>query len=150
MHTRLWLTILSFHSMAAFIPLSALVLWRRPALWPWLLSTFNGLLVAFIDLEAGDVQVPALLLIGFTFFTGFASPRGAWRWGIITGIWIPVFQFAQWSIGTNPAFAGPEVWGSFLAPAFALAGSYGGSFTRSRAGSREGGTFSPHGEYNGQ
>jgi hypothetical protein len=149
MHTNLWLTILSFHSMAAFMPLSALALWRRPALWPYLASMFFGLCVAFIDLGASEVQVPALLLIGFTFFTGFASPRGAWRWGIITGIWTPVFHIVQRSIGTNPALSGPEVWGSLLAPVFALAGSYAGSFTRSRAASKEGGTFSPHGEYNG-
>lgn len=145
MHTRLWLTMLGFHSVAAFIPLSALLLWRRPSLWPGLISLFNGLLVAFIDLGSSEVQVPVLLLIGFTFFTGFASPRAAWRWGILTGMWIPVFQIVQRGFGADPALTGSEVWGSLLAPVFALAGAYGGSFTRSRAASQEGGTFSARG-----
>jgi hypothetical protein len=140
MHTHLWLTIVSFNSMAAYIPLSALILYRRPALWPYLFSLFNGLLVAFIDLGAGEVQVPALLLLAFTFFTGFASPGGAWRWGIITGIWVPVFQVVRMSFEISPAISIPEVWGSLLAVGFAFAGSYGGSFARThgaRRGHRE-------------
>jgi len=131
MHAGLWLTIISFHSMAAYIPLCALLLYRRPALWPYLFSLFNGLLVAFIDLGASEVQVTALLLLAFTFFTGFAFPRGAWRWGFITGMWVPAFQVGRMFIEGMPR---PEAWGSLLALAFAFAGSYGGRFIRTSGG----------------
>ena len=128
MHTPPWFTIISFNSMAAYVPLSALILYMRPGSWPYLLSIFNGLLIAFIDLGASEVQVPALLLLAFTFFTGFASPRAAWRWGIITGMWVPVFHIVRVSLEKNSAFSLHEDWGSLLALVFAFAGSYGGSF----------------------
>lgn len=128
MHTPLWFTIISFNSMAAYIPLSALILYLRPGSWPYLFSLFNGLLIAFIDLGAGEVQVPALLLLAFTFFVGFASPRAPWRWGIVTGMWVPVFHIIRMSIEKNSGVSLPEDLGSFLALAFAFAGSYGGSF----------------------
>jgi hypothetical protein len=137
MHTQLWFTIISFNSMAAFIPLSALVLYRRPALAPYSFSLFNGLLVAFIDLGAGEVQVPALLLVAFTFFVGFTSPGGAWRWGLITGMWVPVFHFVRMGIQQTPGISPGETWGTFLALGFALAGAYGGSFIRTLSASRE-------------
>jgi hypothetical protein len=128
MHAQLWFTIISFNSMAAYIPLSALILYRRPGAWPYLFSLFNGLLIAFIDLGAGEVQVPALLLLAFTFFTGFASPRGAWRWAIVTGLWVPVFHIVRMGLERNPGASFNESWGSLLALVFAFAGSYGGSF----------------------
>ena len=128
MHTPPWFTIISFNSMAAYIPLSALILYLRPGSWPYLFSLFNGLLIAFIDLGAGEVQVRALLLLALTFFVGFASPRGVWRWGIITGMWVPVFHIVLVSLGRNSGISIPEGWGSLLALVFAFAGSYGGSF----------------------
>lgn len=143
MHMQLWFTIISFNSMAAYVGLSALILYRRPALWLYLFSLFNGLLVAFIDLGAGEVQVPALLLLAFTFFAGFASPRAAWRWGVITGIWVPVFHTVRMGLGKNPGMSLPEDWGSLLAFGFAFAGSYGGSFIRTIAAGRDNREHSP-------
>ena len=128
MHTQLWFTIISFNLMAAYIPLSALILYRRPGTWPYLFSLFNGLLIAFIDLGAGEVQVPALLLLAFTFFVGFASPRDVWRWAIATGIWVPVFHIVRMGLDKSPGVSLNESWGSLLALVFAFAGSYGGSF----------------------
>jgi hypothetical protein len=133
MHTPPWFTIVSFNFMAALIPLSALTLWRKPALWPYLFSLFNGLLVAFIDISAGEVQVPALLLAAFTFFTGFASPRRAWRWGIITGVWVPAFEIARVWLGVSQGHSISETAGSFLAIGFAFVGAYGGSLIRKGA-----------------
>ena len=128
MHTQLWFTIISFNTMAAYIPISAVILYRRPGSWPHLFSLFNGLLVAFIDLGAGEVQVPALLLLAFAFFLGFDSPGGAWRWGILTGIWVPVFHVVRMSLESTPGAPLPEGWGSLLALGFSFAGSYGGTF----------------------
>jgi hypothetical protein len=123
--------------MAAYIPLSALILYRKPGSWPYLFSLFNGLLIAFVDLGAGEVQVPALLLLAFTFFLGFASPGAAWRWGIITGIWVPVFHVVRMSLERNPDASLTEVWGSLLALVFSFAGSYGGSFIRRISAERD-------------
>jgi hypothetical protein len=142
-HTHLWFTIICFDSMAAYVPFCALALYRRPALLPYLSSVFSGLLVAFIDLGASEVQVPVLLLLAFTFFTGFASPRGAWRWGIITGMWVPIFHIVRMSLEKNTGLSISEGWGSLLAPGFALAGSYGGRFIRSIAQGRDEREHSP-------
>ncbi|HMK38718.1 MAG TPA: hypothetical protein VK569_05205 [Bacteroidota bacterium] len=133
MHTHLWFTIISFHVAAAYIPLSALLLYRRPSLWPYLASLFNGVLVGYIDIGASEVQVTALLLLAFAFFSGFASPRAAWRWGLMTGIWVPAFHIGGMWIQSTPPIPRPEAWGSLLALAFAFAGAYGGRFIRSAA-----------------
>ena len=143
MHTQLWFTIISFNSMAAYIPVSALILYRRPGAWPYLFSLFNGLLIAFIDLGAGEVQVPALLLLAFTFFVGFASPRDVWRWAIATGIWVPVFHIVRMGLDKSPGVSLNESWGSLLALVFAFAGSYGGSFIQRISGGKEGREHSP-------
>lgn len=143
MHTQLWFTIISFNVMAAYIPFSALILYRRPGTWPYLFSLFSGLLIAFIDLGAGEVQVPALLLLTFTFFLGFASPRAAWRWGIITGIWVPVFHIVRMSLEKNPGVSLAEGWGSLLALVFSFAGSYGGSFIQRISAGRDPREHSP-------
>lgn len=134
MHSHIWLTVISFHSMAAYIPLSAILLYRKPALWPYLFSTFAGLMIAFFDIGASEVQVPALLLIAFGFFTGYSSPGRAWRWGLFTGIWVPVFHIIRMMIGIAPSGLLPPEWGSVLALVFAMGGAYGGSLLRSVSG----------------
>ena len=132
MHTHPWLTVIIFNGMAAFIPISALILYFKPAAWPYLLSLFSGLVIGFVDLGASEVQVPALLLLALAFFVGFASPGGPWRWGILTGIWVPVFEIVRLTVAPGRSPADSPWWGSLLALVFAFAGAYGGSVVRAR------------------
>lgn len=142
MHSHIWFTVISFHSMAAYIPLSAILLYWKPALWPYLFSMFSGLMIAFFDIGAAEVQVPALLLIAFGFFTGYASPGRAWRWGLLTGIWVPAFHIVRMMMRNAPGDLLPAEWGSVLALAFAMGGAYGGSLLGAAAGVRSRGEHS--------
>jgi hypothetical protein len=47
-HTQLWLTIICFRAMAAYMHLSALVPYRKPALLPYFSPVFCGLGAAFM------------------------------------------------------------------------------------------------------
>lgn len=127
METPRWIFMLAFHLMAAYLPLSAVVLFFRPASWPYLLALFLGLFLGFVDLGATDVQGPALLLLTLSMFVAYASPAAPWRWGILTGIWIPAFGIARWYAAGSPSLPGGHPWDASMALVFSFAGSYSGS-----------------------
>ncbi|HUI10634.1 MAG TPA: hypothetical protein VL221_09925 [Bacteroidota bacterium] len=127
METPRWMFMLAFNLMAAYLPVSAVILFFRPASWPNLFALFTGLFLGILDLSATDVQGPALLLLTFSMFIAYASPRAAWRWGLLTGIWIPVFGAARWFAAGSPPLPGGHPWDASMALIFSFAGSYAGS-----------------------
>jgi hypothetical protein len=92
----------------------------------YLLALFLGIVTAIVDLGTDEVQFPALLLLVFSFFLGFNQPKHAWRWSLLLGIWIPIFELAK--IFLNPEFDKivPEGFGSTLALIPAFLGTYAG------------------------
>jgi len=127
METPRWFFMLAFNLMAAYLPVSAVVLFFRPGAWAYLLAMFVGLFLGFIDLGATDVQGPALLLLTLSMFIAYASPGRAWRWGILTGIWVPAFGAARWYAAGSPPLPGGGPWDASMALLFSFAGSYAGS-----------------------
>jgi len=136
MNNHLLFTVVTFQAMVLFLPLAALVLYRRPSLWLYLLAGFTGYLMALIDLRSDDVQLSALLLLMFSLFVGFADSTAPWRWGILLGAWIPVMQFIRIGMEGRADLLLPEGVGSLLAVAFAMAGAYLGSAVRRAAEKR--------------
>ena len=127
MDTPRWMFAVAFNMMAAYLPVSAVVLFFRPAAWPYLFALFTGLFLGFLDLGATDVQGPALLLLTMSMFVSYASPRAPWRWGILTGIWIPAFAIGRWYASACPPLPGGHPWDASMALLFSFAGSYAGS-----------------------
>ncbi len=118
-----------FNSLLLFVPLCALLLWRKPSWWMPLCAAFLGFMIGWFDLKATEVSPIALMLLTFGFFTGFARPRRAWLWGLLLGMWIPVFAYAGAAAHvTNPTPT--ELVTSFLALVFPLAGAYAGVVVR--------------------
>ena len=78
-----------------------------------------GLIAAAIDLHAGS-RLELRLLLGLGCFgMGFAAPRGAWRWGLLAGLGLPLLAAISGTPGPY-AFDRGDVWFP-LPPAVALA-----------------------------
>jgi len=129
-------TMITFYLMVLSVPVAAFLLFKWPPLWHLLLALYLGLLVGLTDLRPDDPQLPALLLITFGLFLGFAQPKAAWRWALVLGLWIPVLGLIARAAGvTNAQFS--DVLFSLVALVPALIGAYAGVLVRrftSRAG----------------
>jgi hypothetical protein len=127
---------ITFYLMVLCVPVAAFLLFKWPPLWHLLLALYLGLLVGLTDLRTDDPQLPALLLITFGLFLGFAQPKAAWRWALVLGLWIPVLGLIARAAGvTNAQFS--DVLFSLVALVPALIGAYAGVLVRrftSRAG----------------
>jgi len=95
MHSQLWLTVISFNSMVAFLPVAAVILVIKPAFWPYALSIFAGILAGFVDVQGAENQLTALILIAFPFFLGFSQSEKAWRWALLAGMWVPLSELVR-------------------------------------------------------
>src|SRR5215211_1794150 len=92
---------------------------------PFILAILLGAIAGYIDLHEEEVQVPALLVISFAFFLGFARPRTAWAWGLLIGLSIPAAHLIARMIGYRPPYP-VRLPATFMAVGFALAGAYAG------------------------
>ena len=122
----LYLTVIPFHLLLVVLISSAVILWRKPHVWPYALATFCGFLVAFIDIHSDEIQFPALLLLAFSFFLGFINASSAWRWGLLVGLWVPLVQPLR-SIGSQDADNVSVLLPSLAGFVFSFAGAYGGA-----------------------
>jgi len=88
---------------------------------PGLIATAGvlGLIAAAIDLHADSRHALRLLLGLGCFGMGFAAPRGAWRWGLLAGLGLPLLAAISGPQGPY-AFDRGDVWFP-LPPAVALA-----------------------------
>jgi len=120
-------TVVTFNLMILFLPVAALLLFKWPRLWHLLLALYLGLLVGLTDLRTDDPQLPALLLITFGLFLGFAQPQAAWRWALILGLWVPALGFIASAASVTTAQLS-DVFFSFIALVPALVGVYAGVF----------------------
>lgn len=126
MNQQILFTMIWFHSLVLFLPLSMFLLYKWPKLWHHLLAIFLGIITGLIDLQSDEIQLPALLLIIFGFFLGFGQPKGAWIWAIFLSIWIPAFEMASIiSQGTYEKLFDQGIF-SFIAIIPAMIGAYAG------------------------
>ena len=116
-------TVVVFNSLVVLLPIMMFVLYKRPGLWQYMFALFLGIVTGWIDVASTEVQLPAILLIVFGLFLGFARPRDAWQWGLILGIWVPLLQSAAVIGGIEPYRPGQTI-GSLLSLGFAFAGAY--------------------------
>lgn len=114
------LTMLSFGTMAALLPVCIVVLYKRPAQWHTVLTIYLGFLVGFIDLNCDEVSLPVLLLLAFGFFLGFARQDKAWLHAILLAVWVPISSVIHLCLQPGEARWLQEGLGSCIAfiPAF--------------------------------
>ena len=129
MHNQLWLTVISFNSMVAFLPVAAVILVVKPAFWPHALSIFAGILAGFVNLQGAENQLTALILIAFPFFLGFSQTEKAWRWALLTGVWVPLSELVRAGI-TDQGRLSFESASIVLVMGFPILGAYAGLLLR--------------------
>ena len=126
MRTPLWFTMVGFHALVVFLIVAAILIYRFPRRLYYVLALFIGLLIAFIDRQVSEPQLPALLLLAFGFFLGAMQPARPWRWALIISIWVPLVSIAA-AVGSAQAF-GKEGMPALIALVPAFFGAYAGSF----------------------
>jgi hypothetical protein len=143
MSAQLLFTIIVFNSLVLFLPIAAILLWRKPDLWLPLFTAFLGVLIGWMELYSSEPQLPMLLLMVFGFFAGYAKPQHAWVWALLLGMWVPLAEFTALAIGLKLAYR-PDILASCLALIPAFAGAYAGAFVEWAAarGNRETSIFS--------
>lgn len=127
MSIQTWFTVIAFNALVLALPVAAIILWRKPELWLHLWTLFVGVLVGLMDApgRATEVQLTVLLLLAFGFFAGFNQPRHAWRWGLLLGVWVPIFAFIAMGVGITQ-FRAEQQFGSLIALIPAFLGTYAG------------------------
>ena len=95
MHERLIFSITWFHLFIYFLPFSIIVLYFWPRLWHHLFSMFFGIIAGMVNAESQEVQLTVLLLLVFGLFMGFNQPVNAWRWGLLLGVFVPLFAISS-------------------------------------------------------
>ncbi|MEK7672090.1 MAG: hypothetical protein AAB344_07710 [Bacteroidota bacterium] len=126
MNTQLAFTMIGFHLLVIFLPISMVVLFKWPQAWHHMIALFLGLLTGYINLASDEVQFPALLLIAFGFFIAFSHPKGAWQFALLLAIWIPVGELVRSLLEGNIEAILQEGFLPFVAFVPALLGTYAG------------------------
>jgi hypothetical protein len=91
------------------------------------LALVTGIFTAWVDVHNNEVQPAVLLLLLFGMLLGFAQPRGAWRWGLITGGCIPAAYFVLPLVGVTSVGQLPvPAYTTFIALIPAFIGTYSG------------------------
>jgi hypothetical protein len=106
--------------------------------WFYVLAVLSGLGAGWADVVINDLLFTALLVLSACILLGLLRPRWPWRWVVMVGIFVPLTEFAAYTILTvKPTRA--QVYGSFLAFLPGIAGAYGGSIMRGAMDNLRGG-----------
>lgn len=90
-----------------------------------------GLVIAWLDFRADEVQGTVLLLLITTGAAGFLHPAGAWRWALITGGGIPALHLINRALGNpSPYPVHPSILATLLPLIPSLIGAYAGVLLR--------------------
>jgi hypothetical protein len=91
----------------------------------------TAIFAGLIDFRSHEPQPAALVLLVLCGLMGFARPAGAWRWGVIAPLGIPVVYLIGCTLGFKPADAPqPNVFATLIALIPGLIGACAGAFAR--------------------
>ena len=62
------------------------------------LALAYGGLLAYIDLNSKEVQLPMACLLLFSFTLGVCQPKAAWRWAVLMGLSLPIGYFVAFAM----------------------------------------------------
>jgi hypothetical protein len=93
-----------------------------------------GIVAGLVDFHNNEPQAAVLVLLVLGCPLGFARPRHAWRWGVITALGIPAVYLIGARLGYQPVDSiHPNIFASLIAMIPGLLGVYVGALAR-RAG----------------
>jgi hypothetical protein len=117
----------SFYGLVGGLIASGIVVYTNPSNWNFALAAFLALVVSFVNLNSNEVQLPALLTLGFSFFLASNDPKRVLLWSILIPVWIPIGEILRFILNSERTLGPSELLGSFLAFGFSFAGSYLGA-----------------------
>lgn len=118
-----------FNTLVLYLPIAAIIVWRKPTVWLQLLTLFLGIIVGWLDMKSTEPSVTALFLVTLGFFCGFAQPKRAWLTGLLLGIGVPIFVFLAVTLKLNTLTPVEQVT-SLLTLLFSFGGAYAGVLVR--------------------
>jgi len=95
----------------------------------YFLAVLLGMAAGMFQITIGDLLVVAIFVMISTMVLGYLRPRRAWRWTLLVGIFVPLFQLAAYLLVTQKPYRA-QVWGSLLGLVTGVAGAYGGVVAR--------------------
>ena len=93
------------------------------------LAVLLGMSAGLLQITIGDMLVVAIFVMVSTMVLGYVRPRNAWRWTLLVGICVPLFQLAAYLLLTQRPYRA-QVWGSLMGLLTGVAGAYGGVVAR--------------------
>lgn len=104
---------------------------KKIELFYWVMALTLGSIVGLIDMQAKEVQLPALLVLVFAGIPGYLHPRRAWLWAITIGASILLVHLLAGLFGyTAPYAVEPNVFATLIALIPAFIGAYMGVLLR--------------------
>jgi hypothetical protein len=95
----------------------------------YFLAVLLGMAAGLLQITIGDLLVVTIFVVISTLVLGYLRPPSAWRWALVVGIFVPLFQLAAYLLVTQRPYRA-QVWGSLLGLVTAVAGAYLGVFAR--------------------
>jgi hypothetical protein len=94
-------------------------------------AVLTAIFAGLIDFHNHEPQPAAAVLLVLCGLMGFARPSGAWRWGVIAPLGIPVVYLVGCALGFKPAdVPQPNIFATLIALIPGLIGAYAGAFAR--------------------
>lgn len=125
---------LLFNSLVLYLPVAAIIVWRKPGMWLTMMALFLGIIIGWLDMKSTEPSVTALLLVTLGFFCGFAQPKRAWLSALLIGIGVPIFVMLAVALRLNNLTPIEQIT-SLLTLLFSFGGTYAGVVVR---------RFAPH------
>jgi hypothetical protein len=99
--------------------------------WTIIGALVFGLLAGWLDFNSEEVQLPALMVIAFSFGFSVANPTQAWLIALLLGGGIPVVAFVARQLGLTSAFESTPWYAGIILPlAIAFIAAYAGVLFR--------------------
>lgn len=95
----------------------------------YFVAVLLGMSAGMLQITVGDLLVTAIFVMLSTMVLGYIRPRNAWRWTLLVGGFVPVFQLAAYLLMAQKPYRA-QVWGSLLGLITGVAGAYSGAVAR--------------------
>ncbi|MGA8437087.1 MAG: hypothetical protein WB762_22330 [Candidatus Sulfotelmatobacter sp.] len=95
----------------------------------YVLAALAGAGTGWVDVLLNDLLFTALLVLAACMLLGLLRPRWPWRWVAAVVVFIPLTEFAAYTVLAVKPTRG-QVYGSFLTALPGTAGAYGGAVMR--------------------
>jgi|SRR5215472_1359795 len=102
---------------------------QKSEIFLYFLAVLLGMAAGLLQITVGDLLVVSIFVMISTMALGYLRPRRAWRWTLVVGTLVPLFQLAAYLLVRERPYRA-QVWGSLLGLVTGVAGAYGGVVAR--------------------